>query len=170
MESLIRSLLAAVRKETSILDSLVQLGYEKKQLIIRNQFRELDTLVQKEGIVVSGLQRAEDARFKLQGELAQTWDILPEDLTATVLTTRLQMEEFSAASDAEQALLELNKAAKQLQSINKDNQELTNYALDYLDYLLTMMQGDVAGIYSENGREAEERSFRPARQLLDRIV
>jgi hypothetical protein len=170
MESLIRSFISAVREETSILDSLVQVGYEKKQLIIRNQFRELDTLVQKEGIIVSGLQRAEDARFKLQKKMAQAWGLPAGELTATFLSARLRREESSLVSDSEQALRGLDDAARQLQAINKDNNELVNYALDYLDYLLAMLQGDVAGIYSENGREAEERSFRPASQLLDRIV
>lgn len=170
MESLLQNFITAVRKETSILDDLAQVGCEKKQYIIRNQFQELDTLVQKEGIVVSGLQRAEDARFKLQRELARIWEISPEELTATVLIARLNQEKSSLAGEAEQVMRELNKTAKQLQAINRENQELTNYALDYLDYLLASVQGDVAGIYSENGREAEERPLRPARQLLDRTV
>lgn len=170
LESLIQSLIKVVKEETSILQSLIQMGQEKKRLIIRNQYQELDTLVQKEGIVVSGLQRAEDARFKLQSKLAQAWDVQAKELTATVLISRLRMENSSLARESEQALLGLNNAARQLQEINKGNNDLTNYALDYLDYLMAMMQGDVAGTYSENGLEAEERSFRLTSKLLDRTV
>lgn len=169
MESLIRKFVTAVREETSILNSLVKIGEEKHRLIILNKVRELDTLVQKEGIMVSALQRTEDARFKLQQELANLWTLPVGQLTLTVFIEKIRATRLSILPEAEEALDDLKSAVKKLQQVNRQNRELTDYALEYVDYLWTLLEGDGTGVYSERGAEAEDKPYR-AHKVFDRKV
>lgn len=168
MESLIRGMMAAVKEETSILNSLIDLGSEKRQLILKNRYKELDTLIQKEGIVHSRLARAEGARFKFQQELARKWEMPVEVVNSALLSSRARTDFPDLAAEMEQNLRSLGTAVNQLQNINQENRELTGYALEYIDYLWAMLEGDVAGIYSSDGVQAEERL--PGSKLLDRKI
>lgn len=170
MEGLFRRFVMAVREETTILNSLIKLGEEKHHLIIRNKVKELDMLVQKEGIMISALERSEDARFKLQGELAKRWELPVEQLTLAVFTSRVREMFPEFVGEAEQILEELKQAVKQLQLINKQNRELTSYALEYVDYLWTMLEGDSTGVYSNKGSETEDKSLRSSHKIFDRKV
>ncbi|MBP8820355.1 MAG: flagellar export chaperone FlgN, partial [Syntrophomonadaceae bacterium] len=66
MESLLTDFTRAVADLNAVLDELAELGQEKQQLIILGKVKELDTLIRKEGIVISNLEKTEGARFKLQ--------------------------------------------------------------------------------------------------------
>ncbi|MEN6348141.1 MAG: flagellar protein FlgN [Syntrophomonas sp.] len=170
MQKLVRSIMAAVKEETSILNSLVEMGEEKKQLIISNRLRELDTLVHSEGIVVSRLERTEGARFKLQKELAAIWDIPVESVNSSEIRARIESQSPQLSAELASLLSGLKRAVNQLQKINRENRELTNYALEYVDYLWTVMEGDAVGLYSADGIEAEEKSSRTGYKVLDRKV
>lgn len=162
--------MAAVKEETSILNSLVDMGEEKKQLIISNRLRELDTLVHSEGIVVSRLERTEGARFKLQKELAAIWDIPVGSVNSSEMRSRIGRQFPELISELDCLLSGLKRAVNQLQRINLENRELTNYALEYVDYLWTIVEGDAVGLYSADGIEAEEKPSRTGHKILDRKV
>lgn len=168
MENVIRSIMAAVKEETSILNSLIEMGEEKKQLIISNRLRELDTLVHSEGIVVSRLERAEGARFKLQKELASIWDVPVERVNSSEMQSRIGKQFPELSKELDSLLSGLTGAVEQLQKINRENRELTNYALEYVDYLWTLVGGDAVGLYSADGIEAEDKSARIGHKVLDR--
>lgn len=159
--------MAAVKEETSILNSLLEMGEEKKQLIIGNRLKELDTLVHSEGIVVSRLERAEGARFKLQKELAVIWDMPVDSVNSSELQVRVSKQLPALSRELENLLSGLKRAVGQLQRINRENRELANYALDYVDYLWTVVEGDAVGLYSADGIEAEEKSSRTGHKILD---
>lgn len=170
MESLVRSLMASVKEETSILNSLIEMGEEKRQLIVRNRVRELDTLVHREGIIVSRLERAEGARFKLQNELAAAWNMPINDLNASEIKARVAREMPALRLEVETLLDELKRVVNRLQIINQENRDLANFALEYVDYLWTMVEGDAVGLYSADGIETEEKYSRTAHKVLDRKV
>lgn len=162
--------MAAVKEETSILNSLIEIGEKKKRLIISDRLKELDTLVHSEGIVVSRLERAEGARFKLQKELAILWGLSVEKANSSEMRSRIGRRFPELSSELDSILDGLKMAVDRLQKINLENRELTNYALEYIDYLWTMVEGDAVGLYSADGIEAEEKPSRTGHKILDRKV
>lgn len=162
--------MAAVKEETSILNSLIEMGEEKKQLIISDRLKELDTLVHSEGVVVSRLERAEGARFKLQKELAAIWNLPVEKANSSEMRYRIGRQFPELSSELDSILKDLKRAVDRLQKINLENRELTNYALEYIDYLWTMVEGDAVGLYSADGIETEDRYSRTGLKVVDRKV
>jgi flagellar biosynthesis/type III secretory pathway chaperone len=162
--------MAAVKEETFILNSLIEIGEEKKQLIIGNRLRELDTLVHSEGIVISRLESVEGARFKLQKELAAIWNLPVESLNSGELLSRVNQQRPALQAELEVLLGELKSAVSRLQIINQSNRDLTDYALEYVDYLWTVVEGDAVGLYSAEGIEIEDKSSRSGLKILDRKV
>lgn len=168
MNKLLPAFIDTTARINQIMDTLVQMGQEKQQLIIFGRVQELDKLIQKEGITVSNLEKLEGARFKLQEEIASRWGIAPKEINVTVILEKLQ-EEHSGSYDAVKDEIErLSYNLDRLRAINFNNNELINQSLSYIDEIQSVLYGDVAGTYSEKGLQSEEESLRPHISLLDK--
>ncbi len=148
---------------------LIDLGLEKQQLIIFNQVKELDALIRKEGNLVNQLTSLEMARYKLQESLAAYFKISPQDLTAASLLAKVEAEYGDFYGVLKEQIDELSYLLTRLKSINTHNNELIEQSLDYIDTMQSLLSGDLAGTYSEQGEETTADS-RPRVGLLDRKV
>lgn len=169
MESLLTDFTGAVTALNAALDELAELGQEKQQLIILGKVKELDTMIRKEGIVISNLEKIEGARFKLQEQIGQSWGISSEELSAREILKRVQETYPSCYRDLEEAINRLDYNLTRLGAINVHNNELIEQSLDYIKVIETTLNGDIAGTYSSNGNQTGEGSY-ALKNLLDKKI
>ncbi|HBQ85528.1 MAG TPA: hypothetical protein DD811_03470, partial [Syntrophomonas sp.] len=131
MNKLLPAFTDTTARINQILDTLVQVGQAKQQLIISGRVQELDKLIQKEGITVSDLEKLEGARFKLQEEFASRWGIAPDELNVTVILEKLQEEHSDSYSACKDEIETLSYNLDRLRAINFNNNELINQSLNY---------------------------------------
>lgn len=170
MDKLLPAFIDTTASINQILDTLVQIGETKQQMIILGQVQELDKLVQKEGIIVSNLEKLEGARFKLQGEIAARWGVAQTELSAAVILQRLQVEYDQYYSACKVEIERLSYNLGRIKAVNTGNNELINQSLDYIDMMQSLLGEDVAGIYTDHGRQTEEKHSHPRINLLDKKV
>lgn len=170
MEKLIGDFINTVAKENEILDNLAEFAQEKKHLVILGKVQELDSLIRKEGIMISNLERVEGARFKLQGELAGRWGVALNEFNAPNLMGKVKENYPGFYPRLEEVISRLDYNIVRLKALNSHNDELINQSLDYINVMESMLSGDVAGTYSQKGMQADESEARPRLNLLDKKV
>jgi flagellar biosynthesis/type III secretory pathway chaperone len=168
MNKLLPAFTDTTARINQILDTLVQVGQAKQQLIISGRVQELDKLIQKEGITVSNLEKLEGARFKLQEEIASRWRIAPEKINVAVILEKLQEEHYDSYGTFKDEIERLSYNLDRLRVINSNNNDLINQSLNYIDEIQSVLYGDVAGTYSEKGLQSEEDPLRPHISILDK--
>lgn len=166
MDKLLLNFIEATARINQVLEDLVQMGQAKQKLIILGRVQELDKLIQKEGILVSNLEKLEGARFKLQGELASGWGMPLEELTANTILDRLQTDRHQSYDHFKSEIEKLTQNLGRLRDLNSGNDELINQSLDYIDMMQSLLYGDIAGTYSEKGLQTQEKLPHP--NLLDK--
>lgn len=170
MQNLLREFIECTAKVNQTLTNLADIGIEKQGLIIANEVKDLDSLIRKEGIIVTNLTRLEGARFKLQANLANAWGISPQDLSATVLLDKVENEFKELSVELKEEINNLEYNLSRLQAINTHNNELIEQSLEYIDSMQSLIDGDVAGTYSAQGERNDEAPSRPSVNLLDKKV
>lgn len=167
MDKLLPAFIDTTARINEIMDTLVQMGQAKQQLIILGRVQELDKLIQKEGIIVSNLEKLEGARFKLQGEIASRWGIVASELSAAKIVEHLKVEYDQYYSSCKDQTEQLNYNLVRLKAINTNNDDLINQSLDYIDMMQSLLGEDVAGTYTDRGLQTPEKST-PRLSLLDK--
>lgn len=170
MEKLIGDFINTIAKENEILDSLAEFAQEKQHLIILGKVQELDSLIRKEGIMISNLERVEGARFKLQGELAGKWGVKIKEFNAPEMVAKVKENHPGLCQPLEEAISRLDYNIVRLKALNIHNDELINQSLDYINVMESMLNGDVAGTYSQKGMQTDESEARPRLNLLDKKI
>lgn len=170
MENLLKEFIAAIGKENEILTNLAEIGEEKRQFIILGEIKQLDNLIQREGIILSNLDRLEGARFKLQQQLAQKWGIPVGELIASEMLNRVEADHSNFLAELSQAIEQLDYNMTRLKAINTNNHGLLEQSLDFIASMEGMIEGDVAGTYSGNGDQIDESLLRVNRNLLDKKI
>lgn len=170
MEKLIGDFIEIIAKENSVLDSLNDFAQEKQHLIILGKVEELDSLIKKEGIVISNLDRVEDARFKLQGQLASKWGMGLKECNASEILAKVKESYPDVYEQLEEVVTRLDYNMVRLKALNNHNNELINQSLDYISLMESMLSGDVAGTYSQKGQQTDESDARPRLNLLDKKI
>ncbi len=157
-------------KENQWLDKLIEFGEEKKRIIILGKVQELDKLVQKEGIIVSTLEKLEGARFKLQETLAQAWNISVNELTVGTMLEKAADAFPLRQDELKEEIERMQKTIVKLQNVNTENNELINLSLDYIENMQALFNDEVAGTYRENGLQSDDKQSNPINRLIDKKV
>lgn len=160
----------SIARQNQILEQLAELGEEKQRLIIAGKVKELDSLIQKEGIMVSNLDKAEGARFKLQEELAAELGLKVEDFSAKMLLVRVREAYPDLHLPLEKSINQLDYSLFRLKAINTHNNELIDQSLVFIDEIQSLFNIDIAGIYSDKDLGSGKSDFRPRLNLLDKKV
>lgn len=160
-------LIAAMDKVNSVLGQLADLAHEKKELIILGKVKELDNLIRKEGIVISELERLEDARFRLQSKLVvKNAAAAPANAREILEITRLDYPQLASVMD--ECLSRLDFNLTRLRMLNQRNHELLESSLDHIAFLEAAINGDSAVTYSDKGMGPNGKTSRV--NLLDRKI
>lgn len=170
MDKIIPEFIHLLIKENEAVDKLLGMSEEKQRVIILGKVQELDKIVQKEAAIVANLDKLEGARFKLQEKMASYWGIKVEELIAAVIIEKTQELLPAFQQELTQEIMHLEASISRLQLINKENNDLIGMSLEYIDTIKTMINGDGAGTYSDQGMQADESANRPAKRLLDKKI
>ncbi len=170
MEKLLQDFIETIAKQNQVLERLAALGQEKQELIISGKVRELDSLIQKEGITVSNLDKMEGARFKLQENLAVQLGFKAEEFSAKKLLAWVREGCPELYPALEEVINQLDYCLIRLKAINSHNHELIDQSLVFIGEIQSLFNGDVAGIYSDKGLQSDEFESRPRLNLLDKKI
>ncbi|MDD2510713.1 MAG: flagellar protein FlgN [Syntrophomonas sp.] len=170
MEKLLQDFIETIANQNKVLEHMAELGQQKQELIIAGKVRELDSLIQKEGITVSNLDKMEGARFKLQEELTRQLGIKLEEFSARKLLTWVREARPEIYPALEEVVNQLDYGLIRLKAINSHNNELIDQSLVFIGEIRSLFNGDVAGIYSDKGLQSDESDFRPRLNLLDKKI
>lgn len=160
MEAVLREFVQVMDKENQTLDQIIALGEEKQQVIIGGKVAELDSLIQKESLLVSSLEKLENQRYNLQRQFSDHGSTAEELVKWTGQEYPLLKQEF------EEAINRLGFNLARLKAINNHNNELIEQSLQYIETMQAMLNGDIAGTYSDKGSPVDEKSGRQI-NLLD---
>lgn len=165
MEALLQEFISLVDKQNQVLDQMVEMGETKQRLVIAGKVKELDSLIQREGVQISALEKLEAARFKLQQDIGRSWAV-EEPLTASAMLERIRLDNPAINGEMERSLNRLIYNLTRLKAINTHNNELIEQSLQYIETMQAMLNGDIAGTYSDKGHPVDEKSGRQI-NLLD---
>lgn len=170
VENLLKDFIAAIGRENEVLADLAAIGEQKRQYIILGEIKQLDSLIQREGIVLTNLDRLEGARFKLQQELARKWGIPVSELVASEMLARVKEQHKDVFTDLSKGIEQLDYNLTRLKAINTNNHGLLEQSLEFIATMESMIEGDVAGTYSDSGDKIDETVLRVNRNLLDKKI
>jgi len=170
VENLLKDFISAVGRENEVLANLAEIGEQKRQFIILGEVKQLDSLIQREGIVLTNLERLEGARFKLQQDLAKKWGIPVGELVASEMLKRVKEQHNNHFAELSQGIEQLDYNLTRLKAININNHDLLEQSLEFIATMESMIEGDVAGTYSDSGDKIDETLLRLNRNLLDKKV
>lgn len=170
VDKLLQDFIESIAKQNQVLERLAALGQEKQELIIAGKVRELDSLIQKEGITVSNLDKMEGARFKLQEHLAIQLGFKAEEFSAKKLLAWVREGCPELYPALEEVINQLDYCLIRLKAINSHNNELIEQSLVFIGEIQSLFNGDVAGIYSDKGQQSDEFESRPRLNLLDKKI
>lgn len=155
MEEVLKKLLQVMEKEAEIIRALIECGRLKQEYVIADNIQELDRLLARENILVLSLNKYEEERVKLQENLAVYWQMRGEELGALKLLEQVKVSfPFFYPAFAE-VIDELTASISFLQYLNRHNNELIEQALQYIETVQAMLEGDSPGVYDKNVRPAE---------------
>jgi flagellar biosynthesis/type III secretory pathway chaperone len=160
MEAILREFVQVMDKQNQTLDQIFDLGEQKQHAIIVGQLKELDSLIQKEAGLVTNLEKLESQRFKLQQQL----DV--HDCTALEMVEWAGREYPQLQGEFEETINRLSYNLTRLKAINNHNNELIEQSLQYIESVQAILNGDIAGTYSDKGSPVDEKSGRQI-NLLD---
>lgn len=170
MKKILQDFIDSIARQNQLLEKLAELGEEKQKLIITGKVKELDSLIQKEGIMVSNLDNLEGARFNLQERLAGLLDLQPGEFSAKKVLDRTRETYPEIYPALEEVVKQLDYFIIRLKAINTHNNELIEQSLVFVGEIQSLFNGDTAGIYSNKGLNSDESAFRPRLNLLDKKV
>ncbi|MGB4303378.1 MAG: flagellar protein FlgN [Syntrophomonadaceae bacterium] len=151
MEAILREFVEVMGKQNNILDQMAVLGEQKQRIIIAGQIKELDSLIQEEAGLVAQLEKLENQRYKLQQKLDLPGSAAKELVEWVEQEYPLLKEEF------EEAVNRLGFNLARLKAINNHNNELIEQSLQYIETIQAILNGDIAGTYSDKGRPVDEK-------------
>ncbi|MDD4802886.1 MAG: flagellar export chaperone FlgN [Syntrophomonas sp.] len=164
----IRHFLELLQKQNLVLENLLELEEKKRQVIILGQVEELNKIIPKEGMLVSDLEKLEDARFKSQTKLAEIWEIPVEELSADKIILNVNQNLPEIEAELQSAVKQIAEQLDRLKASNNENNDLINLSLEYIHTMQSMLNGEVAGTYTNTGVQVDETTVRPALRLLDK--
>lgn len=169
-EQLVTDFIGLIDEQCVSAGNLVQVGLAKQKFIIANDIDRLNELIQEESLLAAGFSRLEASRYRLQQQLTDFYDMPQQEATATAIIQKMQYHDQESAFRLKEKIQQLQAVVGRLKEVNRHNHELIGFSLDYLDFLQSMFEGDVAGVYSYDGQPAEGRTYRPGKKLLDQRV
>lgn len=139
MASLMEELLEVLGEEESRYQTLAKLGEEKRQAIVKADIAALDAVTVKEQDVSSELLNISHRRTSVLKDIATVLGKDPRELTLTKLIGYLDKQPVEQERLREQRD-RLLKTGGKMQSLNQQNEELLQRALEMVEFDLTLLR------------------------------
>ncbi|NLU51096.1 MAG: flagellar protein FlgN [Syntrophomonadaceae bacterium] len=151
MKVKLEEFLRILTEQNRLVQGLVELAGEKRRLVILGQVRALDELLKKEGRLVLALERLEDERYRLQGELAGQMGMDVADLAASTLLAVVRERGFPGEDVLQEQLETLQAGLNSLKVLNRENEDLINQSLSFIRCLEDAITRGGSFTYSDKG-------------------
>jgi len=143
--------------QKSVLESLLEMALEERQIIINGESSMLEDVVRRELRELSKLGALEKKRATLNREITEELRLHDQELTVTVIAER-------AEPDEREVIVELQKELTALISkhtaLNMENRELVKAHMEYSETMLDIMVGvedPLNNFYGGDGKAALEK-------------
>jgi hypothetical protein len=166
MERIIEELIGVIAKEIEAFDELLQTLRAKQRAVVEGAVERLNKSVEEEGKLASQTKALEAERIERTKKLARELEM--ENANPKLSEIVEKVEEKYAQRLAEQREL-LRSVVQNIQNINKSNQYLLNYSLDYIEKSMQILLSgdDSTNVYQKDGTV---RQGATKNQLLDQSI
>ncbi len=139
MASLISELITVLNKQADLLEDLLALSYEKREVIVNNDLASLQKITSLENIIVSKNNRLDKTRAVVFEDIALVINRKASELTLDTLIELLkeQPEYIELRKTHERMVAVLNE----LKESNDQNRKLVESSLDYIDFSINIIRG-----------------------------
>ena len=141
MAGMMDQLIDILGEQTTRYEELLGLSQEKRDVIVDNDIEALQKINHLENIVVSQNQRLEKKRQALVADMAIVLGQKEEELTLT------RMIELMEGKEEQQPLIDARDRIKtvldELREVNKQNGQLVQNALEYIEYSNNLMRSSL---------------------------
>ncbi|MCL2226422.1 MAG: flagellar protein FlgN [Oscillospiraceae bacterium] len=157
MRKSLEELRALLLEQKAILESMLKLSGEERQVIIAGESEKLEDIVRQGFRELSKLGQVEKKRATLHKAIAAEFGLTEQDLTVSVIAENAEPHEREAIVTLQKELTEL---IGQHSALNKENTELIKAHLEYSETMLELMvepDDPLNNFYGGDGRAAAEK-------------
>lgn len=146
-------LLETLEKQTEVYVELGLLLESQQKAIIDDNLTELEEVTIKQSGLARYLSDLEKKRIEVLNQVADNLGLNPEVLTIKVLVEYLP-EKYRKFYDS--VVIQLKDSLKRTQMLNKQNKDLLEVSLIYINYSLSLLAGAHSSSgYGQSGQEQE---------------
>lgn len=139
MASLMEDLIDVLRKESDEYEGLLELSQRKTTIIVRNNLKELEQIMDEEQELVSRISNLEKKREEVSADIA---NVLNRDVKTLKLTDLITI--LASRPQERKALEEVHDklqiSVRGLQRINEQNMELLKNAMEMVEFDMHLLQ------------------------------
>ena len=157
MRQVFRDLCALLTEQKSVLEGMLELSREERQIIIDGKSEKLEEIVRQELRELSKLGAIEKKRAALHKEIAAVIGVPAQGLTVSVIAGRAQPDECEAIVKLQK---ELTGIISRHTALNMENRELIKAHMEYSETMLDLMVGSedpLNNFYGVDGKAAPEK-------------
>lgn len=159
--------LRVLEEETEVLEDLIAIAREKKQLVVLGKVKELQELLNREARAVTALEKAEAERHQRHEALAQEWGGTALDLRGGQLIEKARELGLEQARELEERIESLNQAVTTLKFLNRENEDLIKQSIAFIQAVERELTGGGATTYTRSGGLVSDQ---PPTSLVDRKI
>lgn len=149
---LITAMVEVIEGERQAVVKLIDLGQEKRRAVLNDDVELLKNITRAEEEGLAALNRAESERLRLSAELAAACRREGEHLKAQEIWQLASVEDKRLAALFKREIEDFASSYNRLLEINRDNRELLNDAISYVDAIVRLLgEAENVGTYSPQG-------------------
>jgi flagellar biosynthesis/type III secretory pathway chaperone len=153
----LEELCALLLEQKAVLESLLALSKEERQVIVDGEADKLEAIVRQELRELSKLGQVEKKRAALHKTIAVEFRLPEQALTVTAIAERAAPEEREAIVRLQK---ELTSLISQHTAINMENRELIKAHIEYSETMLELLvdpEDPLNNFYGGDGKAAPDR-------------
>jgi len=151
MELLLKELLELLEREIDIFKSLLPVFKKEKEAVLTSDLNELNKASAEKEKLLSKMRSLEKKRTHVMNKLAESLEVLPDELTLTKLAQSvknpysIRLKNYS---------LQLLKLTKNISNANTNNKSMFAHSLNFVKSALALLQNIIAPgqVYHRTGK------------------
>ena len=154
---MLKELFDLLLEQKSVLESLLEMSREERQVIISGESKKLEDIVRLELKELSKLGAIEKKRAALHPDISAEFGLPESDISVSAIAERSEPDEREAIRKLQ---TELTALINQHSVLNQENRELIKTHLEYSESMLDLVFGSedpLNNFYGGDGRAAPER-------------
>ena len=157
MRQVLDDLCALLLEQKLILERMLELSTEEREIIIHGESSKLEEIVRQELRELSKLGGIEKRRLALHKTLAQEFRLPEQYITVSAIAERAQQDERETITGLQ---MELTDLINRHTAINNENKELIKAHMEYSETMLELMVGSedpLNNFYGMDGKSALDK-------------